>query len=34
MTGGRLVLFLADHKEDDLENILKYHKPALSGPAE
>ena len=24
MTGGRLVLFFADHKEDDLENIRKY----------
>ena len=26
MTGGKLVLFFADHKEDDLENILKYRK--------
>ncbi len=24
ITGGKLVLFLADHKEDDLENIQKY----------
>lgn len=24
MTEGRLVLFFADHKEDDLENIRKY----------
>lgn len=24
MTQGRLVLFFADHKEDDLENIRKY----------
>ncbi|MGB9591308.1 MAG: hypothetical protein ACPL1K_02190 [Candidatus Kryptoniota bacterium] len=26
MTGGRLVLFLADHKEDDIENIRKYRQ--------
>ncbi len=26
MTGGRLVLFLADHKEDDLDNIRKYRQ--------
>ena len=26
MTGGRVALFFADHKEDDLENILKYRK--------
>lgn len=24
MTQGRMVLMLADHKEDDLENILKF----------
>ena len=27
MTGGKLALFFADHKEDDLENIIKYRKP-------
>lgn len=27
MSGGRLVLFLADHKEDELENIRKYRQP-------
>jgi len=27
MTGGKLALFFADHKEDELENILKYRKP-------
>lgn len=26
MTGGRLVLFLADHKEDTLENIRQYRQ--------
>lgn len=24
MTGGRMTLLVADHKEDDMENILKY----------
>jgi hypothetical protein len=24
MTRGQLTLYLADHKEDDLENILKF----------
>jgi uncharacterized protein (TIGR02118 family) len=28
MTGGQLTLYLADHKEDDLENILKYRGEA------
>jgi hypothetical protein len=27
MTGGKMTLFFADHKEDALENILKYRKP-------
>jgi uncharacterized protein (TIGR02118 family) len=27
MTGGRMTLFFADHKEDDLDNIQKY-KPS------
>lgn len=27
MTRGQVTLFLADHKEDELENILKYKKP-------
>lgn len=26
MTGGRVTLFFADHKEDDLENIRKYRQ--------
>jgi len=26
MTGGRLKLLIADHSEDDLENIKKYRK--------
>lgn len=33
MTGGSLTLFLADHKEDDLENILKY-KPQSGSHAQ
>jgi hypothetical protein len=24
MTGGRMALFIADHKEDDIENIRKF----------
>jgi len=27
MTGGRMTLFFADHKEDDLDNIQKYRRP-------
>jgi hypothetical protein len=27
MTGGRMTLLVADHKEDHLENIRKYHQP-------
>ena len=27
MTGGRITLFLADHKEDDLENIRRHTHP-------
>jgi hypothetical protein len=27
MTGGRVRLLLADHNEDDLENIRKFRKP-------
>lgn len=27
MTGGRMTLFFAEHKEDDLPNILKYRQP-------
>ena len=40
MTGGKVTLFLADHKEDNLENILKHSastqpdKPAGSDAAE
>lgn len=26
MTGGRMALFFADHKEDDLENIQRYRR--------
>ena len=26
MTGGRMTLLVAEHKEDDIENIRKYHK--------
>jgi uncharacterized protein (TIGR02118 family) len=26
MTGGRVTLLFADHKQDELENILKYRK--------
>ena len=26
MTGGRMTLFFADHKEDDMENIRKYRQ--------
>ena len=29
MTAGRLNLFIADHSEDDLENIRKYKLPGL-----
>ncbi|MFZ5808088.1 MAG: hypothetical protein ACOY16_02300 [Chloroflexota bacterium] len=32
MTGGRVTLFLADHKEDDLENIRKYRQAKSSPP--
>jgi hypothetical protein len=27
MTGGRLNLLIADHSEDNLENIRRYRKP-------
>ncbi|OGO64063.1 MAG: hypothetical protein A2Z45_10190 [Chloroflexi bacterium RBG_19FT_COMBO_55_16] len=30
MTAGRMTLLIADHKEDELENIRKYHQPANS----
>lgn len=33
MTHGRVALFLADHKEDDLENIRKF-QAAARGPKE
>lgn len=32
ITGGKVTLFLADHKEDQLENIRKHH--SLSQPGE
>lgn len=28
MTAGRMTLLIADHKEDEMENIRKYHSPA------
>ncbi len=28
MTGGRMALFFAEHKEDDLENIRKFQEQA------
>lgn len=31
MTGGRVTLLFADHKQDELENILKYRKPPGEG---
>ena len=33
MTAGRMVLFFADHKEDDLENIRKHKKGGEGTPA-
>jgi hypothetical protein len=27
MTGGRMALLIADHTEDYIENIRRYHKP-------
>lgn len=26
MSGGQMTLFIADHKEDNIENLLKYRK--------
>jgi hypothetical protein len=31
MTGGRMVLFLAEHLEDDLDNILKFRSSGAPG---
>ncbi|MCX8061709.1 MAG: EthD family reductase [Anaerolineales bacterium] len=31
LSGGSLVLFFADHREDDLENIRKYRQSISSG---
>ena len=31
LTGGRMTLFLAEHKEDDLANILKFRQPGEPG---
>jgi uncharacterized protein (TIGR02118 family) len=31
ITGGHVSLFLADHKEDHLANILKYRQPGEPG---
>lgn len=33
ISGGRLTIFFADHKQDELENIRKF-KPAEENPAE
>jgi uncharacterized protein (TIGR02118 family) len=33
MTGGRMTLFYADHKEDDMENIRKYKHDMESEPS-
>lgn len=33
MTGGRMTLFFADHKEDDMENIRKYKQDMGSEPS-
>ncbi len=30
MTGGQMTLFIADHKEDDIANLLKYRKTDAS----
>ena len=30
MTGGRLALFYAEHKEDDMDHILKYRSQATT----
>jgi uncharacterized protein (TIGR02118 family) len=32
MTGGRMTLFFADHKEDDMENIRKYKDDTAREP--
>ena len=32
MTGGRVTLLLADHKEDDLENILRFRSQSSHAP--
>jgi uncharacterized protein (TIGR02118 family) len=32
MTRGRITLFFADHKEDDLENIRRYKEPPQGDP--
>jgi uncharacterized protein (TIGR02118 family) len=29
MTGGRMTLFLADHKEDDIEHLARFRQDAL-----
>ena len=33
MTRGRMALFFAEHKEDDLANILKYRPPSAPSSA-
>ena len=32
MTAGRVMLLIADHSEDDMENIRKYKSMASNGP--
>jgi uncharacterized protein (TIGR02118 family) len=34
MTAGRVTLLFADHKQDELENIHRYHKAHGEGDAE
>lgn len=34
MTGGRMTLFFADHKEDDLDNIRRFRSPEQPGGSE
>jgi uncharacterized protein (TIGR02118 family) len=31
LSGGQVVLYLADHREDDLENIRKHRPPLSAG---
>ena len=33
MTGGRMALFFADHREDDIENLQRYRQTPVDGAA-